>query len=89
VCARKNWDVPEITLYGKPGCCLCDEARTAVQSVAATRDLALTEIDVSLDPELHGRYGELIPVLAIDGVVEFQLRVDADALRDRLDSLEA
>jgi hypothetical protein len=77
--------VTVVTLFGKPGCCLCDEARDVVNAVRATHELELREVDVSLDPALNRDYGERIPVLAIDGDEAFELRVDADALRGRLD----
>jgi glutaredoxin len=74
-----------VTLYGKAGCCLCDEAREAVEAVRAERGFELAEVDVSLDPRLHARYGERIPVLEIDGREEMELYVDAADLRERLD----
>ena len=74
-----------VTLYGKAGCCLCDEAREAVEAVRAERGFELEEVDVSLDPRLHARYGERIPVLEIDGREEMELYVDAADLRERLD----
>ena len=80
--------MPAIELFGKAGCCLCDEAREVVEAVGRTHDFDLTEVDVSLDPVLHRRYGERIPVLAIDGVEVFELRVDAEALRERLDRVD-
>jgi glutaredoxin len=78
-----------ITLLGKPGCCLCDDARRAVEGVRAKRRLALEEVDVSLDPALHRRYGERIPVLLVDGEEAFELGVDVEALEERLDSMGA
>jgi glutaredoxin len=74
-----------VTLYGKAGCHLCDEAREAVEMVRAERGFELEEVDVSIDPRLHARYGERIPVLAIDGRDELELGVDAADLRERLD----
>jgi glutaredoxin len=74
-----------LTLYGKPGCCLCDEAREAVAAVRRERGFELEEVDVSLDPVLHRRYGERIPVVALDGREELELHVDAAELRRRLD----
>lgn len=71
----------EVTLYGKPGCCLCDDARAVVAAVREEEAFELTEVDVSIDPVLHNRYGERIPVVAIDGVEMFEFHVDADALR--------
>jgi glutaredoxin len=76
-----------VTLYGKAGCHLCDEAREAVAEVRAEREFELEEVDVALDPVLHRRYGERIPVVAIDGNEELELVVDADALRERLDKV--
>ena len=74
----------ELTLYGKPGCCLCDEARAVVAAVREDCEFELEEVDVSLDPVLHNRYGERIPVIAIDGVDTFEYHVEADALRTAL-----
>jgi len=74
-----------MTLYGKPGCHLCEEARGIVEAARAGREVDLVEVDVSLDPVLHRRYGERIPVLAIDGEELFELFVDGDALERRLD----
>ena len=74
-----------VTLYGKPGCCLCDEARAVVEAVRAERGFDLREVDVSLDPALHRRYGERIPVVAVDGEEAFQFHVDAAGLRERVD----
>jgi glutaredoxin len=70
----------EVVLYGKAGCCLCDDAKAAIESVRARRPFDLTEVDVSLDPVLHARYGERIPVVAVDGVEAFELGVDAAEL---------
>src|SRR2546428_9299335 len=56
-----------LTLYGKPGCHLCHEARAEIERVRAERPFDLEEIDVSLDPGLQREYGERIPVVAIGG----------------------
>ncbi len=74
-----------MTLYGKPGCCLCDEAREVVREVQRAGGFELEEVDVSLDPGLQREYGERIPVLAVDGVDAFEYRVDAAELQKRLD----
>ena len=77
-----------LTLYGKAGCHLCEEARQVVESVRSEHPFDLREVDVSLDPELHRRFGERIPVLELEGEELFELRVDPAALRDRLDTVE-
>ncbi len=81
--------MPTVTLYGKPGCHLCDEARAVVLEVRARRRFDLEEVDVSIDPGLHRRYGERIPVLALDGEELFEYFVDAGVLDARLDRVGA
>jgi glutaredoxin len=73
-----------ITLYGKPGCHLCDDARRVVERVRAESGAELEEVDVSLDPVLHRRYGERIPVLSVDGEELSEFFVDEASLRGRL-----
>jgi glutathione S-transferase len=77
--------VPSITLYGKPGCHLCEDARAAVDRLRAQREFELVEVDVSLDPVLHREYGGRIPVLVLDGEELFEFFVEEGALRERLD----
>jgi glutaredoxin len=79
--------VTVLTLYGKAGCHLCEEARQVVESVRSERPFDLREVDVSLDPELHRRFGERIPVVELEGEELFELRVDPTALRERLDTV--
>jgi hypothetical protein len=73
-----------VTLYGKPECHLCDDALAIVQRVRAETGFDLVERDITLDDELHRRYLERIPVLAIDGEEAFELFVDESELRRRL-----
>ena len=77
----------KITLYGKAGCCLCDEAKAAVTEVRAEIGFDLEEVDVSVDPRLNREYGERIPVVEVDGEEAFELGVDAAALRNLLDTV--
>ena len=77
-----------VTLYGKAGCCLCDEAKAELAVVRASHPFDLEEVDVSLDPALNRVYGERIPVVAVEGDELFEYHVDAEELRERLDTLE-
>jgi hypothetical protein len=77
--------VSVVTLYGKPGCHLCDDARAVVAGVIAERELELREVDVSLDPALNARYGERIPVVEVGGREVAELHVDPGVLRRALD----
>jgi hypothetical protein len=77
-----------VTLYGKPGCHLCDDARAVVERVRAQRPFELREVDVSLDPVLYREYGERIPVLALDGQELFEFHVEEAVLLERLDRVD-
>ncbi len=79
--------MPLVTLYGKPGCHLCDDAREVVERVRAEHPFELREVDVSLDPGLHREYGERIPVLELDGEELFEFHVDGPALAQRVDKV--
>ena len=77
-----------LTLIGKPGCHLCDEARTVVASVmdelALRSDaptLSLGEVSILDDDVLFARHVEEIPVLLIDGAVHNFWRIDPNRLR--------
>jgi hypothetical protein len=78
----------QVTLYGKPGCHLCDDARAVVERVRAQRPFELHEVDVTLDPALHREYGERIPVLALDGEELFEFHVEEAVLLKRLDRVD-
>jgi glutaredoxin len=77
----------ELTLYGKAGCHLCDDARQVIEQVRARRPFTLTEVDVSLDPVLHARYGERIPVVIVNGREAFELGLTAAELEKLLDTV--
>ena len=79
----------EVVLYGKPGCHLCEEARTEIASVRARKPFDLREVDVSLDPALHARYGERIPVVTVAGAEAFEYFVNAAELERLLDTVSA
>jgi len=73
-----------VTLYGRPGCHLCDVAREALERVRADAPFELREIDIEGDDELFKRYLERIPVVCLDGEELFEYHVDEPTLRRRL-----
>lgn len=77
---------PRVVLIGRPGCHLCDDARSVVAAVCQELGVAWQERSVDEDPALHDRYWELIPVTLVDGVQHDQWRVDAGRLRAALTS---
>jgi len=42
--------VSVVVLYGRPGCCLCDEARSVLERVRARQPFELIEVDIERDP---------------------------------------
>jgi glutaredoxin len=76
--------VSVVTLYGRPGCHLCDDAREALERVRVRHPFALREVDIEADDELFRRYLERIPVVAVDGEELFDYYVDEQALGSRL-----
>jgi hypothetical protein len=77
--------VPSVTLLGKPGCHLCDDARAVVQGVLADHpEVAFEEKSILDDPDLLDAYAEEIPVVLIDDRVHTIWRVDENRLRAAL-----
>lgn len=74
----------EVVLYGREGCCLCDDARAVLLRMRGERAFSLTERDIDADDTLQRAYLERIPVVTIDGVEAFELFVDEIELRQRL-----
>jgi glutaredoxin len=75
-----------VTLIGKPGCHLCDEARVVIQAVCAETGQEWQEWSVEADPALYDQYAEQIPVVLVDGEQHDFWRVDPDRLRAALGS---
>jgi hypothetical protein len=80
-----------LTLIGKPGCHLCDDARDLVGSVVtkladnpAAPEIVLEERSILDDSDLHDLYVEDIPVLLINGKVHNYWRIDPLRLRTAL-----
>ena len=65
-----------VTLYTRPGCHLCDDARAAIERVRERTPFGLVEIDVESDDALHRAYLERIPVVELDGQELFEHFVD-------------
>jgi hypothetical protein len=75
---------PRVTLYGRPGCHLCDDARGVIARVCLELGEAFVEICIDDVPELAQRYAEEIPVTLVDGRQHDFWRVDEARLRTAL-----
>jgi glutaredoxin len=76
--------MPDVVLYGRPGCHLCDEAREVLERVRRELPFVLSERNIEEDDDLHRAYLERIPVVTIDGEEAFEHFVVEAELRRRL-----
>ncbi len=78
--------LPDLVLYTRPGCGLCDEARALLDSLLTQRAAAgllapaLVERDIETDPAWERAYFASIPVVTL-GARRLDLATSAAALR--------
>ncbi|MBF8289866.1 MAG: Glutaredoxin family protein [Chloroflexi bacterium] len=87
--------LPDLVLYARPGCELCDETRAAIELLLGDRRArglplpTFIERDIDADPELHSRLFDRIPVVEL-GVGRLELATSVARLRRLLaDILDA
>lgn len=68
-------------LLGRPGCHLCDDARTVIEKVCGELGVSWEERSIEGDDRLAREYGEQIPVTFVDGRQHDFWRVDEARLR--------
>ena len=78
-----------LTLIGKPGCHLCDDAREVIRGVLGglppgSVDVVVTELSILDNPALMDEFAEEIPVVMLDGRVHTIWRVDPARLTNAL-----
>jgi glutaredoxin len=78
--------VKTVTLYTRPGCHLCDDARAALENLRRRTPFVLDEIDIEQDDALHAAYLERIPVIHLDGEHVADYFVDEETLAARLNT---
>lgn len=73
-----------VTLYGRPGCHLCDDARGVIAAVCAELGEEWVEVSIDDDPALADRFAHEIPVTFVDGKQHDFWRVSPERLRRAL-----
>ncbi len=73
-----------VRLYSRPGCHLCDVARETILALRERLGFEFEEVDIEADEELELEYGIRIPVVLVDGVEVFEIRVDPAQLSEAL-----
>ncbi len=73
-----------VELLSRQDCHLCDDARRLVERLTAEARLTFTELDVDADPGLRAEYGDLVPVVRVNGKEIGHWRIDEARLRKAL-----
>lgn len=79
----------ELTLYTRPGCHLCDEAKQKIAPLAEKYAAPIREVNIEEDPVLRALYNEEVPVLFLGSQKVAKFKVDAEQLRRRLERVKA
>jgi glutaredoxin len=74
-----------VTLYSRPGCHLCEEAKAVIEPLLAEFGASLEEVNIDGDPELTECFGRDIPVVFIGAHKAAKHRVDREQFRRRLE----
>jgi glutaredoxin len=77
-------DQRDVTLYTRPGCHLCDQAKAAIAPILREFGAVLREVNVDEDPILKERYGWDVPVIFIGEHKAAKHRVDLPQFRRQL-----
>lgn len=75
----------DVTLYTRPGCHLCEEAKAAIAPLLGEFDATLHEVNIENDPVLEARYGWDIPVIFVGARKAAKHRVDVEQFRCQLE----
>jgi len=74
----------DVTLYSRPGCHLCEEAKEQLAPLLKEFGARLTEINIDEDPELRARYDYDVPVIFLGARKAAKHRIDPAQFRRQL-----
>jgi glutaredoxin len=75
----------DVTLYTRPGCHLCEEAKAVIAPLILEFGAVLREVNIDEDPDLRERYGWDIPVIFIGEHKAAKHHVDVAQFRRQLE----
>ena len=75
----------DVTLYTRPDCHLCEEAKAAIAPLLREFGASLIEVNINQDAVLEERYGWDIPVIFIGAQKAARHRVDVEQFRRQLE----
>ena len=70
-----------VTVLGREGCHLCDDALVVVAQVCAETGVGWREVSIDEHPQARAAWAEDIPVVLVDDEVHARWRVDPARLR--------
>ncbi len=79
----------EITIYQRDGCHLCEVAQAELIALQSDFQFGLLEVDIESSEELHARYLERIPVIALEGEELYDFEINLADLKSRLLAISA
>jgi glutaredoxin len=74
----------DVTFYTRPGCHLCEEAKSVMAPLVAEFGARLREVNIDEDAVLRTRYNCDVPVIFLGAVKIAKHRVVAEQFRRRL-----
>jgi glutaredoxin len=67
--------LPTVTIFTRPGCHLCEVAKSNVLAAGCADEFVLEEVNIDLDPAARAQYQYDIPVIFINGIKAFKHEV--------------
>src|SRR6202158_335704 len=80
----RGYQTRVVTLYTRPGCHLCEEAKALIEPMLSEFGATLREVNIDDDAVLRHRYGTDIPVIFIGAHKAAKHRVDPVKFRRQL-----
>ncbi|MGE0405238.1 MAG: glutaredoxin family protein [Candidatus Korobacteraceae bacterium] len=77
-------ELPQVVLYTRKGCHLCDEVKDSLNRVSRQARFQLQEIDIDTDPELVRQFNDEIPVVFVRGRKAFKYHLKEEEFLRRL-----
>lgn len=68
--------LPEVVIYSKPECCLCDQAEEQLKRLQARHKFVLRKINILEDLAAYRALKDEIPVIFVNGRKAFKYRLD-------------
>ena len=68
--------LPEIIIYSKPHCCLCERVKKQLMRLQRQHEFTLREVNILEDSAAYEMFKDEIPVIFVDGKKTFKYRLD-------------